>query len=96
MSSDAYEAGQKMAHEHAPYFREAPLSGELAGESMPEIAHQYGIVEDAYGEPAVDWADDFEEGYYSVSEQWRQGELDDGLVPMDFMDSVEDDFISEQ
>lgn len=43
-------------------WRESPLSGEWAGESMPEIGERYGIDLD---DPFV--ADDFEEGYWSVA-----------------------------
>ena len=58
----AYLAGIDYANSHAPHFRYAPLSGEWSGESMPEIADAYDLPTDS-----DDWADDFEEGYFSVA-----------------------------
>ena len=54
----AYMAGVQHAENHAPHFRESPLSGEWAGESMPEIAATYGLPTDS-----DEWADDFQDGY---------------------------------
>ena len=68
--TDAYRAGVDYAQLHAPYFRENPLSGEWAGESMSEIAYAYGLSTDedeVSGTLAYDWADDFEAGYFSVA-----------------------------
>ena len=61
MTDTAFLAGQEHALRHLPYFRIAPLSGEYAGESMPEIAHAYGLPTDS-----DDWADDFEAGYFTI------------------------------
>ena len=64
----AYMAGIDYAMSHAPHFRDAPLSGEYAGESMPEIADAYGLntsEDEVSGTLASDWADDFEAGYFS-------------------------------
>jgi hypothetical protein len=41
-------------------YRDAPLSGEWAGESMPEIARYFGIDNDDFD------ADEFEEGFFSA------------------------------
>jgi len=45
MTDPAFLAGQEHALAHAPDFRESPLSGEWAGESVPEIAHADGLAE---------------------------------------------------
>lgn len=58
----AYLAGVDMAKSHDPDFRDAPLSGEWAGESMPEIAYAYGLDEDDEF-----WPDEFEAGYYEFA-----------------------------
>ena len=68
--TDAYRAGVDYANSHAPHFRDAPLSGEYAGESMPEIADAYELSTDedeVSGTRAYAWADDFEAGYFSVA-----------------------------
>ena len=61
--SKAYKAGadwfQSVGH------REAPLSGEWSGESMPEIGDWYGIDLSDSGV-----ADDFEDGFYTMSERF--------------------------
>ena len=72
--TDAYRAGVDYAQSHSPYFRDAPLSGEYAGESMPEIADAYGLPTDS-----DDWADDFEDGYFAhVSSVRMDEELGEG------------------
>ena len=78
----AYLAGVDYAQSHAPYFRDAPLSGEFSGESMPEIADAYGLSTDEYevsGTLAYAWADDFEDGYFAhVSTVRNDEELGEG------------------
>ena len=50
-------------------YREAPLSGEMAGESIGELSMQYGL---SLSDPDV--ADEFEVGFFGECEY-------DGLVP---------------
>ncbi len=58
--SKAHKAGR--AYYRDVGWRDAPLSGEWAGESMPEIGERYGIdLSDS------DNADDFEAGYWSLA-----------------------------
>ncbi len=59
-TTKAYQAG--VEHRGAYGYREAPLSGEWGGESIPELSEQYGI--DLFD---TDNGDLFEQGFYSVN-----------------------------
>ena len=54
----AYNAGRD--HYEAVGYREAPLSGEWAGESMGELSMTYGV-------DLSEYADAFEDGFHSAS-----------------------------
>ena len=60
INQSAYQSGRD--HYEAVGYREAPLSGEWAGESMGELSTQYGIdLSDC------EVADCFEDGFWSAA-----------------------------
>jgi hypothetical protein len=58
----AGQAGRDWAE--AAGYRESPLSGEWAGESIPELSDRFGV--DLWDE---DLADAFEAGFYNAEER---------------------------
>jgi hypothetical protein len=72
---EAESRGRDAARDDAPHFRESPLSGEWAGESVQELLGD--LIDLALGAPDADVADvaawlcdAFEYGYTSAADYW--------------------------